>query len=91
MEDYFKPLIDAEKIEVPQTLYDKVLLKIESELRERYSIRKASAIAACTAAFLLFNIYTVVQHMRPHPGNQSLAQSFNLMPNNDIYSSDLTR
>lgn len=85
MEDFLKPLEEINRVEAPPFLITRIQQKIQNELTNRISMRAAYSILASFLILLSINFFVVVSNNKTKSAEKNIAESFHLLPNNNLY------
>jgi DNA integrity scanning protein DisA with diadenylate cyclase activity len=85
MEDFLKPLELIKQVEVPSFLFTRIKQKIQNELNGRISMKTAYSMLACFFILLSINVFVVVSNNKTKSAATNIGESFQLLPNNNLY------
>lgn len=85
MEDFLKPLDGIKKVDVPPFLLTRIQQRIQNELSNSVSVRMAYAITVSLVLLLSINGFVMLQDNKTIGAESSIAKSFQLMPDNNLY------
>jgi hypothetical protein len=81
--NFLNELNGIQKAEVPPFLFDRIAQKISESKKEWIPVRILCSVAVSFIILLIINIYAIRQ--MHSPAERNLAQTFQLMPNNNLY------
>jgi hypothetical protein len=84
MKDLLKSLEEIKKVDAPEFLFTRIQEKIKRQAEEWIVPEKAWMAILTFVLLLIINIYAIRQ-LRFHSNERSLAQAFQLMPDNNLY------
>jgi len=85
MEDFLKPLESIKQIEASPYLFTRIQQRIQNKLDNRVPMRTAYSMAASFVILLSINAFVLTQNNKTKMEETNIAESFQLMPDNNLY------
>lgn len=79
-------LSEIQKVVPPEYLFTKIESRIENETSNNFSSKHSALILTSFCIIFILNVFFISQHYSSNRNKLNLAQTFKLIPNNNLYN-----
>ena len=85
IEEYLDRLSTIQKVDAPPFLFTRIQQRIQDVIFPRVSPKTAWALCVSFVFLLIMNVYVIAHYHSDNSKENNLAQSFHLLPDNNLY------